>query len=102
MSTLLRIPCFGGGILLWLPAGGGGGTLLYCGGGGGAVVVVSGSAPGGGGGGGGETEVCSAFASLVPHSGQNYWLSSTSAPQLGQNVILFQINPCQRRIKNLL
>jgi hypothetical protein len=67
---------------------------LYCDGGGGGVVIFGAvSAPGGGGGGGGEeTDFCSAFSILVPHSGQNFWFSSTSAPQLLQNVIIVQIN----------
>jgi hypothetical protein len=90
------MPCLGGGILLWLPAGGGGGTLLCCGGGGGVVFASS----SGGGGGGGDTEVCSA-CNRVPHSGQNFWLSSTSAPQLLQNVMIFQTMRNQGLVKKL-
>lgn len=70
---------------------------MFCGGGGGGGIelstVVSGSAGGGGGAVGSEAK---AFSFLVPHSGQNFWSSLISAPQLLQNTIIFQIIACGR------
>ena len=81
ISNLSSTPCFCEELLLWLSTGGGGGGIAV------SVVSISGSS----GGDGGEVDGCSAFSTFFPHSGQNFWCSSISAPQLLQNTMMIQI-----------